>query len=109
MDYTLKLSDANYSETTYEHTQGMVYNRSIVLHGTERNKMSEETTAPQTGPDPSTILCRVVDVNQAIQNSFQRFMDAEAKSLEDLALLLREEMSQIELFAPATDTPPTVV
>lgn len=69
--------------------------------------MSEEETTP-AGPDPSTILCRIVDVNQAIQNSFKRFMDAEAKSLEDLAVLLREEMSQIELFAPASEAPPPV-
>jgi len=69
--------------------------------------MSEETTPP-VGPDPSTILCRVIDVNQAIQNSFKRFMEVEAKSLEDLALLLREEMSQIELFAPAGENPPNI-
>lgn len=61
-------------------------------------------TTEQQGPDPSTILCRVVDVNQAIQNTFKKFLDAEGKTLEDLANTLREEMSQIELFAPATES-----
>jgi hypothetical protein len=64
--------------------------------------MSEETTTSTVGPDPSTILCRVIDVNAAIQNSFKRFLDAEGKTLEDLAMLLREEMSTMELFAPQT-------
>jgi hypothetical protein len=62
--------------------------------------MSEETTDQVTGPDPSTILCRVIDVNAAIQNSFTKFMDSETKTLEDFAMLLRDEMSKIELFAP---------
>jgi len=62
--------------------------------------MSEETTDQATGPDPSTILCRVIDVNSAIQSSFTRFMDFETKTLEDFATLLRDEMSKIELFAP---------
>lgn len=65
------------------------------------------TTASQT-PDPNTILCRVVDVNQAIQNTFKKFLDAEGKTLEDLANTLREEMSQIELFAPANEEPSTI-
>lgn len=72
----------------------------------ERKNMSETTTT-QTGthePDPSTILCRIVDVNGAIQNSFQRFLEGETKTLEDLANLMREEMSKIELFAPAAET-----
>jgi hypothetical protein len=65
-----------------------------------------ETTTTQIGtqePDPSTILCRIVDVNVAIQNSFQRFLEGETKTLEDLANLMREEMSKIELFAPAAN------
>ena len=71
--------------------------------GAERNNMSDTTETPTVGPDPSTILCRVVDVNNAIQNSFQKFIEAENKTLEDLAMLLRDEMSQIQLFAPHTD------
>jgi len=70
--------------------------------------MSEETsTSPAvttTEPDPSTILCRIVDVNTAIQNSFQRFLEVETKTLEDLANIMREEMSKIELFAPSSDS-----
>ena len=62
--------------------------------------MSDETTQ-QTGPDPSTVLCRVVDVNQAIQDAFQKFIEAESKSLEELAHALRDELSKMELFAPA--------
>lgn len=67
--------------------------------------MTEETTTSQTptGPDPSTILCRIVDVNNAIQLSFQRFLQSENKTLEDLATLMQEEMSKIELFAPAQE------
>lgn len=74
--------------------------------------MSEETTqatppaAEQAEHDPSTILCRIVDVNTAIQNSFQRFFQSEGKTLEELASLMREEMSQIELFAPSTEPSP---
>lgn len=62
--------------------------------------MSNETETPDNGPDPSTILCRVVDVNVAIQNSFRKFLETEGKTLEDLANFLREEMSQMELFIP---------
>lgn len=68
--------------------------------------MSEETTtqAQTEGTDVSMILCRVIDVNSAIQNSFTRFLDSETKTLDDLAILLREEMSKIELFAPNVTT-----
>jgi len=68
--------------------------------------MSEETTeqTQAEGTDVSMILCRVIDVNSAIQNSFTRFIDSETKTLDDLALLLREEMSKIELFAPNAAT-----
>jgi hypothetical protein len=61
-------------------------------------------TTQQQGSDPSTILCSVVDINQAIQNTFKKFLNTEGKTLEDLANMLREEMSQIELFAPATES-----
>jgi hypothetical protein len=54
------------------------------------------------GPDPRTILCRVVDVNGAIQNSFMKFLETEGKTLEDLASLIRDELGQMELFAPQT-------
>ena len=64
--------------------------------------MSDETTT--VGPDPSTILCRVVDVNSAIQNAFTKFLESESKTLEDLATSLRDEMSQIELFVPNMST-----
>lgn len=50
-------------------------------------------------PDPRDILCRVVDVNNAIQSSFQKFVELEKKSLDDLVVLLRDELSQIEFFA----------
>ena len=70
--------------------------------------MSEETTTATatettttTEPDPSTVLCRIVDVNGAIQTSLQRFVESENKTLEELTNLMREEMSKIELFAPA--------
>jgi hypothetical protein len=67
--------------------------------------MSEETTQTQSdGTDVSMILCRVIDVNSAIQNSFTRFLDSENKTLDDLAMLLRDEMSKIELFAPNLTT-----
>lgn len=59
---------------------------------------SDQTLNQQ--PDPQTILCKVVDVNLAIQNSFKRFIEADSKTLEDLVLFLREEMSHLELFAP---------
>ena len=71
--------------------------------------MSEEETtitpASSQEPDPNTVLCRIVDINVAIQSSFQRFLESETKTLEDLANLMREEMSKVELFAPAIDTP----
>lgn len=73
--------------------------------GAERIKMSNETATPEVGPDPSTILCRVIDVNMAIQNSFRRFLETEGKTLEDLANFIREEMSQVELFAPTINPP----
>jgi hypothetical protein len=50
--------------------------------------------------DPSTILCRIVDVNTAIQKSFQKFLETESKTLDDLASFLRDELAQLELFAP---------
>ena len=59
------------------------------------------------GPDPRTILCRVVDVNGAIQNSFMKFLESEGKTLEDLASLIRDELGQMELFAPQTTTEST--
>jgi len=67
-----------------------------------KKNMSNEQESNQSEnlPDPQNILCRIVDVNSAIQNSFQRFIESENKSLDDLANLLREEMSKIELFAP---------
>lgn len=58
------------------------------------------STENSNSPDPQTILCRVVDVNAAIQGSFVKFVESENKTLEDLANLLRDEMSKIELFAP---------
>ena len=71
--------------------------------------MSEEETtitpASSQEPDPNTVLCRIVDINVAIQSSFQRFLESETKTLEDLANLMREEISRVELFAPAADTP----
>jgi hypothetical protein len=68
--------------------------------------MTTTETTQENAPDPNTILCRVMDVNKAISNSFQRFIEAESKTLDDLANFLREEMSQLELFVPnaVTDT-----
>lgn len=60
------------------------------------------STEQENLPDPTTILCRIVDVNSAIQNSFKRFLDSESQSLDDFAGLLREELTKIELFAPST-------
>jgi len=68
--------------------------------------MSDNTT-PENGPDPRNVLCRVVDVNSAIQNSFQRFLQTESKTLEDLATFLSEEMSKMELFVPNMTTETT--
>lgn len=59
--------------------------------------MSEHTTQV----DPRNVLCRVVDVNSAIQDAFQKFVNSEKKSLDELAEVLREELSQIEFFAPS--------
>jgi len=75
----------------------------LVPNGAERTTMTEENTQTQAtdGPDPATILCRIVDVNNAIQQSFQRFLQTENKTLDELAELMRDEMSRIELFAPA--------
>lgn len=81
----------------------------MVPNGAERLTMTDENTtnqAPVDGPDPSTILCRIVDVNNAIQQSFQRFLQSENKTLDELANFMREEMSQIELFAPSQEPPP---
>lgn len=63
--------------------------------------MSE--TLEQTGPDPRTILCRVVDVEAALGRSFQRFVQEQKGSLDDLVSLAREELSKMELFASSPD------
>jgi hypothetical protein len=60
-----------------------------------------------TGPDPRTVLCRVVDVDSAVQNTFKRFIEEEKTSLEDFSSIIREELSKMELFVPtgaSTDT-----
>ena len=71
-------------------------------HGKKEDDMSE-TTEEQvaTGPDPRTILCRVVDVEIALGRSFQRFVEEQKGSLEDLMNLAREEFSKMELFTPS--------
>ena len=51
--------------------------------------------------DPSLVLCRVVDVNNAMQNSFQKFAETENKTLQELAEIIREELGKLELFLPA--------
>ena len=53
-----------------------------------------------TVKDPQNVLCRISDVNHAIQTSFQRFVNEEKKSLEDLADCLKDELSKMELFVP---------
>lgn len=79
-------------------------------HGKKEDNMSETTEDQFTnGPDPRTILCRVVDVEMALGRSFQRFVEEQKGSLEDLMGLAREEFSKMELFTPGTDaSPPTV-
>jgi len=69
----------------------------------EENLTQESTQSPEH--DPNTILCRIVDVNLAIQNAFQVFIQSENKTLDELANLMRDEMSKIELFAPSLETP----
>ena len=65
--------------------------------------MNEETNLSLTeSPDPQTILCRIVDVNSAIQTSFQKFVESENKTLDGLAETLRNELSKLELFIPTS-------
>ena len=61
----------------------------------------ETNTSAQ--PDPQSVVCRVVDVNTAILNSFRRFHESDGKTLDDLAELLKDEMSKLELFIPAIE------
>jgi len=74
---------------------------------TETTTVTSELTAETSGPDIRTILCRVVDVNTAIQSSFMKFLESEGKTLEDLATLIKDELGQMELFAPQTTTAET--
>ena len=57
-----------------------------------------------SNPDPKTILCRVMDVNSAIQTSFKKFVESDNKTLDDLANILRDEMSKMELFVPQANS-----
>lgn len=66
------------------------------------SNQAEVTEAPEQ-PDPNKLLCKIVDVNVAIQNSFKQFVEKEGKTLDELAELLREEMSKIELFLTQND------
>lgn len=73
------------------------------LRGKKEDKMSEMTEDQvAAGPDPRTILCRVVDVEMALGRSFQRFVEEQKGSLEDLMNLAREEFSKMELFTPSS-------
>lgn len=64
--------------------------------------MSEATNETSDSvPNPNVVLCRVVDVNMALQNAFQSFLKAEGKTLDDLATLLRDELAKLELFVPS--------
>jgi hypothetical protein len=45
----------------------------------------------------------------ALGRSFQRFVEEQKGSLEDLMGLAREEFSKMELFTPGTDAPPPTV
>ena len=70
--------------------------------------MTQETTqetftaTDDTVHNQQNVLCRVTDVNKSIQTSFQRFLQTESKTLEDLANFIGEEMSKMELFVPST-------
>lgn len=54
--------------------------------------MSKEATVAEV------VLCRLNDVNTAIHNSFQKLIESETKSLQELADSLREELSKMDLF-----------
>ena len=65
--------------------------------------MSNEQTQ-LTNPDPRSVLCRVVDVDGAVQATFKRFIDEQKTSLDDFANIIREELSKMELFVPTNLT-----
>ena len=65
--------------------------------------MSNEQTQ-LTNPDPRIVLCRVVDVDGAVQATFKRFIDEQKTSLDDFANIIREELSKMELFVPTNLT-----
>ena len=65
--------------------------------------MSEQETTQedaQANELRSRLLCRVVDVESALLNAFQRFVEEQKNSLEDMMILAKEELSKMELFAP---------
>lgn len=64
--------------------------------------MNENTTDNLlSNADPKTILCRVIDVEAALAKSFQRFVEEQKGSLEELVDLARQELSKMELFVSA--------
>lgn len=64
--------------------------------------MNENTTDNLlSNADPKTILCRVIDVETALAKSFQRFVEEQKGSLEELVDLARQELSKMELFVSA--------
>lgn len=68
--------------------------------GRKRKEMSEQLENLSQGPDPQTVLCKVIDVEAALGRSFQRFIEEKKGSLEDLVGIAREELSKMELFIP---------
>ena len=71
----------------------LIYSQSLEER---KNKMNEQGN----NFDPQNVLCKVTDVSSAIEKSFQKFIDEEKKSLDELANCLREELSKMELFVP---------
>lgn len=64
------------------------------------NVQNQQQQDDQPSFDRDKILCRVVDVEQALLSSFKRFVEENKASLEDLMLIAKEELSKMELFAP---------
>jgi len=67
----------------------------------------QESTSQEETQNNDTVrqhlLCKVVDVESALLTAFQRFVEEQKSSLEDMMLLAKEELSKMELFAPRTD------
>ena len=49
------------------------------------------------------LMCRVIDVENALLTSFQRFVEEQKSTLEDMMMIAKEELSKMELFASQSD------